>query len=556
LVQLIEGAPEYEGDDLLESEKIEKEVGLLEKYENLMVLGELENGNVLIYSKDTRKTRSIDVAKMTTIDVISLAGVHPLDDLTLFKQTIAFEARKKQLWRMREVEQGIWYFEGKLLIVNGDQALVWENGKVVEKVESPIWNDLQIMFHPGKRWLFLDKGEKDVNKSGDVFERIYQLLAQWEWACEVDLKVLTALTMATPFQMIWPWRPHVYITGRRNTGKTTFFQLLECLFGKLCLKLEGNITEAGLRQNLGTNLYCVLLDEFEKVKSYNREQILKLLRVSNKGGTIPRGSSSGKPINFRMDHLVWVASIEVAMKEAADLSRFLIFQVEPFKEKGLRWPSQDEMRDIFKGVILTGLKYYKDYQIIRNRIISSYQGSLDSRLVESYAVPLSVIEALGKGNGEDILKYYEENQVGRQIQEDEERLIECIINSKIKVQKEKLIDGKIQTFNYDINVGDLINEAKTDKSANENLNLYGMSVTESDGQKVVAFHANSVCRNVLNDTEWRGLGIKDILLRIKGAFERTIKFSGRTQRAICVPIDEILKNEDINELDEPEEVPF
>lgn len=539
LMQLIHNSLEYQSKNSLENEIDEEQINILDKYSNLEVLGENENGNIFFYSMDTKKLREINLSKMTNYDFISLAGIQPSDDLSLLKQSIAFKARMKQLNENAKIGQGIWYLENKLLVVNGDEASVYDGISDSIKINLPQWKNYLIEFQHDKKWFAFDFNS---HKSGDVFDRIKKIVQQWNWSDENDSTILTALIMATPFQMIWSWRPHIYITGQYATGKTAFLKLLESIYGNLSLKLDGNNTEAGLYQNLKNNMFCLLLDEFEK-NTQNREQILKLLRASSKGGQLARGTRYGKPQNYKLIHMVWLASIEVAMKEAADLSRFIILRLKKYSpDQKLQVTSSEELKEIFTEIILTGLKHYKDFKTCQDEIINNYHGNLNSRLVECYSVPLAIIQTLNKGNAEEFLKFYEENHVKHQTQEDEERLIECIINSKITIRN----DGKYynnRQITYESTIGDLIEKTKANQELNKNLNLYGISVTKSKEKSVVAFHANSIETKILYKTEWAGLGIKDILLRVNGAFEKSLKLSGRTQRTICIPIEEILKDE-------------
>jgi len=540
---------EYE----LEGHDQENGNSILAKFENIEILGELQNGDVQLFSKDTKKTRVINLSRLTAIDVISLSGKNPGEDLAALKREIAFEARNKQIWRMKKIGQGIWKFDDDLLIVNGNEAVLWQDGKIIEQIETPIWNDFQIMFRAGAQWLDFNKIKLPSQQSFDDLKKIFE---KWHWKNDLQTKIVTAQVIATLFQQIWPWRPHLYIIGRRNTGKSTLLKWMANIYGKIALPQEGNISEAGLRQSIQDDLVCVLLDEFEKFNSRNRDDILKLLRISNKGGVLTRGTKSGEALFFAMNHSVWLASIELALRDAADRSRFIIFELLPFDRGRLKLPTKKETLEMFHEIISTGLFYYKKFLECREKIIDDYDGELDTRLVECYSVPLSIIETITHEKGIELLKQIEKSQVASQIQEDEERLIETIVNTRVTIRNERFNDQNSKLITNDFTIGDLIEQSKSEKQLNESLKNYGISVTISKDQSVVAFHPQAVLREILKGTEWAYLSIKEILLRIHGAFESTVKFSGRGQRVVCIPINEVIKNDENNNQENDNIVPF
>ena len=540
---------DYEGDidhdlmtiedeliDIIHSEAIQgkNDGGVLENYKNIVVLGELD-AEVALYSKDTRKTRYIRLKDMTMEDVISLTNVDPAfpEELTKIKKEIAFKARENQISDMEAHGQGIWYKKGKLLIINGDDAFIWKDGKIKDTIELPIHNNTRIMFQRNKKWL--DVGNLNIVDYYRTFMQLYEIVTQWNWANTSMAGIFTALLFALPFQHIWDWRPHIYITGRRGVGKSTLVDFIfDNLFSNLGMKKEGNVSEAGLRQDIKSNLYCTCLDEFEKMNANSREAILKLLRISNKGGTVTKGTPSGKSLHFDMNHMITLASIDVPLRDAADISRFILFDLKLYTKKMLNLPNSIDTKNLFHGIIASGLHNYKRYREVRQQVIYEYKGDLDARLVECYAVPLSIIKVLLDKDPIEFLQKIETN-MSLSVQDDEERLIETIINTRVTIH-----DGQTK----DTTVGNLIMDANLEPNKNEFLQNFGLSVTNlGDEKKVVAFHAPSVERELLKDTEWRGLSIKNVLSRIPGAKEANIRFSYKRQRVVCLPIDVIVRNE-------------
>lgn len=521
-------------DDKESSYSQQEDDGLLALLTNLEVIGELEDGKVLFFSRDTRATRIIKLSQLKEIDIIQMTGQILPERLEPIQNEIAIKARKNQLCRLIKQGQGIWKHDDGLLIVNGKEAIIWRDISNRTSIEYPIFQDYLFEFE-SQKWLNLDVYEETDPLA--TFNRIQDLLKQWNWNSKHNLLIATAGIFATPFQTIWPWKPHFYILGRRGTGKTTFNEFMQSLYGGLSLKYEGSVTEAGLRQSLRNGSYCVSLDEFEKAGVDNRSAILNLLRVSSKGGIIPRGTPNGKVIEFRINNIVWLLSIESALREAADVSRFISLQLNPLENKKLILPEQEEIDILSQQIICTGLKHYKQYLSTRDKIISDYEGQLDRRVLENYAVPLSIIEVLTRVNALDMLKDIEQDIGTQEVTEDEIQLLETILNSRVYINTGGL-------YNNHLSIGELIEKALNNAQFNRELQQYGISVTQSKGEQVVAFQPQEVSRKLLWNTKWSGLGIGDLLGRLKGATaDVTLKLSGRNQRMVTIPIDIVLDKE-------------
>lgn len=121
------------------------------------------------------------------------------------------------------------------------------------------------------------------------------------------------------------WRTHVFITGAKNTGKTTLVNALRNLIDKIVVALDGQSTEAGIRQKLGPDSRPVMLDEFESDQNLGRmRQVIKLMRSSSSGDlAIARGTPEGKALEFTIRSSFLLAAINAMAVTAADRSRIV-----------------------------------------------------------------------------------------------------------------------------------------------------------------------------------------------------------------------------------------
>ncbi|MET3646294.1 bifunctional DNA primase/polymerase [Phyllobacterium ifriqiyense] len=148
------------------------------------------------------------------------------------------------------------------------------------------------------------------------------------------------------------WRPHVFITGAKNTGKTTLVNALRALIDKIVVALDGQSTEAGIRQKLGPDSRPVMLDEFESDQNLGRmRQIIKLIRSASSGNlAIARGTPEGKALEFNIRSSFLLAAINPMAVTAADRSRLINLQLNKHDNNKERSRQISTASQQFEGV--------------------------------------------------------------------------------------------------------------------------------------------------------------------------------------------------------------
>lgn len=126
-----------------------------------------------------------------------------------------------------------------------------------------------------------------------------------------------------------PWRPHLFLSGRKNSGKTTLVNVLSRLLYPIAITLDGQSTEAGIRQKLGADSRPVLLDEFESDQNVSRmKSVVKLIRSASSAETsIARGTPEGKALEFCIRSTFLMAAINIFTVTAADRSRIIVLSL-------------------------------------------------------------------------------------------------------------------------------------------------------------------------------------------------------------------------------------
>lgn len=127
------------------------------------------------------------------------------------------------------------------------------------------------------------------------------------------------------------WRPHVFLNGPPNTGKTTLHNLVATLLTPMVVAADGQSTEAGVRQRLGPDASPVLLDEFETDSEVRRLQsILRLARsASSAESPLLRGTPEGKAMQFSIRASFMFSAVNVTGMTPADQTRILTMELCP-----------------------------------------------------------------------------------------------------------------------------------------------------------------------------------------------------------------------------------
>lgn len=493
---------------------------------NLQVLGSDEGGRALLWIIDRRRlwrVRPRDIEQATLVQMVgdwARRNIRPPgaeDDgrptMTSVKLEIAQMAGAKTLRSEKILGQGIWKNpEGPgLMVVDGNLAVVyrrdgWGAKAKIRICQSPLCGGHLLELDEARRWCDAGKlvgraAKITPGEAKQAYERLEELLTCWSFARPLDRTIIAALVIATSIQGALEFRPHVWITGGTNTGKTALLTMLKRLLPGV-KSFEGETTEAGFRQSLNCDVLPVLLDEFERWPQ--RDKIIELLRVSTRGGRVARGTVDHRPVYFGMRHIVWVASIEVGLRRAADLNRFIIIELNTPEQ--IEVPDENELADLGIELAAAGLSVGMEVASLAQQLGKERVEGADRRLVECIALPAAVRQLICSKDAADTLRFITDVAVARSdlmdATSDEDQLIEDIMASKVRVSD----GGGCPERAVAYLLGDPIHTAPLIANGIRRL---------PDGR--VFLVPDAVCRHLLKDTRWARLNIRDILKRIPGA---------------------------------------
>lgn len=378
-------------------------------------------------------------------------------------------------------------------------------------------------------------------------------------------KELDALLVLGWFGAAWlggalGWRPVMWITGGKGTGKSTFHTTLGRLFDTEPQTSSGALVQvaeasaAGIWQKLGHATLPVNIDEAEPEEGDNRKlnATVKLARLAASGGLILRGGADHSASEFTARSCFLFSSILIPPLLGQDRSRIAIIELGELP-KGQPAPdiSARRLRDM--GARL--LRRLVDGFPRLATTLEAYRGALldaghSSRGADVFGTLLACADLLRHDHEPDsdtLLEITDKLRVDKlaEIEDDardEERCLQHLLSSAVPIA------GGVKR-----SIAELIEHANSDdpeidwRPAERTLETYGLAVKRT-GEKgetryfaVANYHVELA--RLFEGTHWSGrsgtMGVwVQALRRIEGA-ERSagnIRFASMTGKAVILPL--------------------
>ena len=198
-----------------------------------------------------------------------------------------------------------------------------EHGEVVENLGTPV--------QPGLDHIYLCFAPLKIDRTAKPeAKRFLKLLQSLPWRNEQDAVLFFGWLAVAPICGALTWRPHCFIFGPPNAGKTTAHNLASDMLYPLRVSADGQSSEAGIRQSLGPDALPVIMDEFETGNNQRKQKSVMVLARSASSAESPvlRGTPEGQAIQFAIKTMFLWSAVNVAEMSAADQSRILMFELK------------------------------------------------------------------------------------------------------------------------------------------------------------------------------------------------------------------------------------
>jgi len=531
------------------------------EFKTFEVLGELKDERILFWSRINERLYAVALKDFNLDKLVQVGGVEiairvarALKTYTpgqvLFsdvKKRVIVAAGKRQLWDPEYLGQGLHGLGDRLVLVVGGRAWVWD-GKQLTEWKHPVIEARLIDWRQGHDWVRMPDVIKilknlDRTAANDILDELLEIFFQWGFTGRLDVWLVTGWHLAQYLQSMWSWRPHLWLTGTAGSGKTLMNELFGALSGRLTLRCEGQtLTEPGLRQSIGCDSVLVAIDEIEK--SQKRDDIIYYIRSAGRGGVTRKGSSGQKAVSSQLKHMVFLSSIERGIYRAAENSRYLTIETRKSNQYRPVIPNSgdaDQMRVKIMAYVLWASHQARKLVEEVGKI-----GDNDPRFVESLAVAFSMLavsfkdprEQMGRLLSEYLEGWRERFEAGTL--EDEAKLVEDIMMAQVKVNEE-IDGGELRADGHEAmnmrlvtrTVSQLV-EAKQEMTGEARKVLEAHGVKQVDG-KGLFLHPDTVVKSLLARTQWQGLNIREMLLRVVGAEASQLRLGGSPLRGVLVP---------------------
>lgn len=214
------------------------------------------------------------------------------------------------------------------------------------------WDESNVVYHLGDRLVISGKTWPVLNPppSNYLYQRLprrdgpgdaipladaegFELLSlaeRFHWEAPASGMLLAGWVALAPICGVLRWRPHIWLNAVAGSGKSSVMHyFVRYLLGDLPLRVIGATTEAGIRQTLKSDALPIMFDEAEsneKPDAARIQSILTLARISSTDdqGVTLKGSPSAEATMFNIRSMFFMSSINTALKQGADRSRFSV----------------------------------------------------------------------------------------------------------------------------------------------------------------------------------------------------------------------------------------
>lgn len=393
--------------------------------------------------------------------------------------------------------------------------------------------------------------------------RLMEMLNLLSWERDVNALLLAGWCVVAPVCGVLEWRPHLWLTGGKGTGKSwIFLKIIRRLLGEASLAVQGKSSEAGIRQMLKYDAVPVVFDEIEATDQDTNSRIqnvLGLMRAASAddGGIHALGTSGGTAQTYRIRSCFAFASISVALDKQSDRSRVTVLGLTKKGTQEQRKKNFDNIQRLYAEIITDDFVHRLQARtisliptIIANARTFAAAAAVvigEQRLGDQIGALLAGAYTLSSDKVityEKALEWVQakdwSDEKGLTGTEDETALLGYLMEHITEVEAERRTVKR--------NVGELVSilrggvaDEVNEEAARQRLYRMGVKVDLEGGFLVVSNSATYI-KNLLAKTQWANNHNK-ILLRLDGAVEVRVARFGSTMstRAVKIPLEELDK---------------
>ncbi len=447
--------------------------------------------------------------------------------------------------------RGAWFDAGRSVLHLGNRLLVDRAATALHALES------RFIY---QRAPSTELGDIPPALTAKESCKLADIVQAMNWTTAVDRMLFAGFLVLAPVCGALAWRPHLWLTGQRGSGKSWALEnIVTPLLGHAALVVQGNSTEAGIRQQLRQDARPIIFDEAEAESMAGRSRMQHVLELARQSSSdshaqIAKGTASGKALTYRIRSMFLLGSINVGLTQAADRSRFSVLSLTK-PDRGAAGRKQFETLSALVNATLTDdwcarlrARTYELIPTIRANAATFAKAAAENignqRAGDQIGTLLAGYYALhddGRISQLEAAQYiagldWDDQRADEKTDSDESMLLAEILHAQIKIDlrtgssRIRSIAELIQ-FLIDGDDSDLIND-----TAHDALMRHGVRYKD---QHVWISYSHPEIRRILMDSPWAG-GWGRILARVDGAVDNpNLSFAGLRHRAVGLPIAQV-----------------
>lgn len=291
---------------------------------------------------------SLTASSMSKNNLIQMAPINWWE--AQFPQKRGFDSDAAVNWLVRTSNSigtfSLRYLRGRGAWVDGKQIVIHAGNRlVVDNVITPLGGlRSRYVYEASEELGFQIQNPVGAKQAA----RLLEIIKMLNWEREISAYLLAGWCVIAPLCGALSWRPHIWVTGAAGTGKSWVFKnIVRKLMDNIALAVQGETSEAGLRQMLGHDALPVVFDEAEGEDKRSQERmqsVLSLMRAASAddGGVMAKGTAGGSAITFRIRSCFAFASIAVQIAQHSDRTRVTVL--------GLKKNDSDEGKTRWEGL--------------------------------------------------------------------------------------------------------------------------------------------------------------------------------------------------------------
>lgn len=287
---------------------------------------------------------------------------------------------------------GAWEQDAEILVNIGDK--LFYKGEFFPLFNNGIKSDY---FYQSSESVSVDFNRPLGNSDALKIVEAFQLL---KYKNKTDYIIALGWIFSAQIFAALPWRPHIWFTGERGSGKSTILNYVHDAIPFSILTQDS--TAAGIRQRILNNAFNVISDESEPETERDREKLKEVLLLARQSSTRSsyetlRGSASGKSISYNTNTSFCMGSIQLSSMGGADTSRFFVVEMESIKkqthEDFIRLENaMADIKHLASGLFVRAVLMYKNHiknielakKVIKEKKIEARQADQLAPIIAGY----------------------------------------------------------------------------------------------------------------------------------------------------------------------------